>query len=129
MGQTKDRSKIVKLKLVRVAAFKVRDHRQAHLLRSSPNPIRTARSGTRGYKELSHAFQILGVRAFPVGLRLRIHAGRLNHAYRLLRIDYGPGYRIYFVQQGNTVVILLCGGDKRTQNKDIRTAEQMTKEV
>ena len=46
-----------------------------------------------------------------------------------LRIDYGPGYRIYFVQQGNTVVILLCGGDKRTQNKDIRTAKQMAKEV
>ena len=46
-----------------------------------------------------------------------------------LRIDYGPGYRIYFVQQGNTVVILLCGGDKRTQNKDIRIARQMAKEV
>jgi len=46
-----------------------------------------------------------------------------------LRIDYGPGYRIYFILQGNTVVILLCGGDKRTQNKDIRTAKQMAKEV
>jgi putative addiction module killer protein len=46
-----------------------------------------------------------------------------------LRIDYGPGYRIYYVQRGNTVVILLCGGDKRTQNKDIRTAKQMAKEV
>ncbi|KQT07207.1 MAG: type II toxin-antitoxin system RelE/ParE family toxin [Bradyrhizobium sp.] len=46
-----------------------------------------------------------------------------------LRIDYGPGYRIYFIQQGNTVVILLCGGDKRTQNKDIRTAKRMAKEV
>jgi putative addiction module killer protein len=46
-----------------------------------------------------------------------------------LRIDYGPGYRIYFVQQGNTLVILLCGGDKRTQNKDIRTAKQMAKEL
>ncbi|KRQ17771.1 type II toxin-antitoxin system RelE/ParE family toxin [Bradyrhizobium manausense] len=46
-----------------------------------------------------------------------------------LRIDYGPGYRIYFIQQGNTAVILLCGGDKRTQNKDIRTAKRMAKEV
>lgn len=46
-----------------------------------------------------------------------------------LRIDYGPGYRIYFIQQGNTVVILLCGGDKRTQNKDIRAAKRMAKEV
>lgn len=46
-----------------------------------------------------------------------------------LRIGYGPGYRVYFVQQGNTLVILLCGGDKRTQNKDIRVAKQMAKEV
>jgi putative addiction module killer protein len=46
-----------------------------------------------------------------------------------LRIDYGPGYRIYFVQHGDTVVILLCGGDKRTQNKDVKTAKQMAKEV
>ena len=39
-----------------------------------------------------------------------------------LRINYGPGYRIYFGQIGSTVVLLLCGGDKSTQQKDIRTA-------
>lgn len=39
-----------------------------------------------------------------------------------LRIDYGPGYRVYFVQRGSTVVILLAGGDKHTQEQDIRTA-------
>jgi putative addiction module killer protein len=39
-----------------------------------------------------------------------------------LRVDYGPGYRIYFVRRGETVVILLAGGDKRTQARDIRTA-------
>jgi putative addiction module killer protein len=32
-----------------------------------------------------------------------------------MRVDYGPGYRVYFVRQGDTVVILLCGGDKTTQ--------------
>ncbi|TRV42895.1 MAG: type II toxin-antitoxin system RelE/ParE family toxin [Microcystis panniformis Mp_MB_F_20080800_S26D] len=37
-----------------------------------------------------------------------------------LRIDYGPGYRIYFGQVGTTIVLLLCGGDKSTQIKDIR---------
>lgn len=38
-----------------------------------------------------------------------------------LRIDYGPGDRIYFVQRGMTVVVLLAGGDKRTQTQDIQT--------
>jgi putative addiction module killer protein len=40
-----------------------------------------------------------------------------------LRVDYGPGYRIYFGQKGQTLVILLCGGDKRTQERDIRQAQ------
>ncbi|WP_116654512.1 type II toxin-antitoxin system RelE/ParE family toxin [Pelagibacterium sediminicola] len=46
-----------------------------------------------------------------------------------LRIDYGPGYRVYFTKRGNTIVILLCGGDKRTQQKDIKRAIDMAKEV
>jgi putative addiction module killer protein len=46
-----------------------------------------------------------------------------------LRIDYGPGYRLYVTQRGKTVVILLCGGDKRTQAKDIKRAIEMVKEV
>jgi len=41
-----------------------------------------------------------------------------------LRVDYGPGYRIYFGQRGHTIVVLLCGGDKRTQARDIRLAKQ-----
>jgi putative addiction module killer protein len=40
-----------------------------------------------------------------------------------LRVDYGPGYREYFGQQGPTVVVLLCGGDKRTQQRDIQVAK------
>ncbi|ARI84213.1 type II toxin-antitoxin system RelE/ParE family toxin [Microcystis sp. LEGE 00066] len=39
-----------------------------------------------------------------------------------LRVDYGPGYRVYFKQQGETLIILLAGGDKRTQERDIKTA-------
>lgn len=39
-----------------------------------------------------------------------------------LRIDYGPGYRVYFGQIGSTIVLLLCGGDKSTQEQDIRRA-------
>jgi putative addiction module killer protein len=48
---------------------------------------------------------------------------------RELRIDYGPGYRVYFVQRGDTLVILLCGGDKRTQEKDIRAAKHLAQTV
>lgn len=40
-----------------------------------------------------------------------------------LCIDYGPGYRVYFGRQGNAVVLLLCGGDKRTQSRDIALAQ------
>jgi putative addiction module killer protein len=39
-----------------------------------------------------------------------------------LRIDYGPGYRVYFGQDGDLLILLLCGGDKRTQTKDIEKA-------
>ena len=39
-----------------------------------------------------------------------------------LRIDYGPGYRVYYKKQGQKVIILLAGGDKRTQARDIKTA-------
>ena len=46
-----------------------------------------------------------------------------------LRIDYGPGYRVYFVQRGETLVILLAGGAKRTQVRDIKTALQLARSV
>ena len=39
-----------------------------------------------------------------------------------MRIDYGPGYRVYFCKKGETLIFLLAGGDKSTQEKDIRTA-------
>ncbi len=42
-----------------------------------------------------------------------------------LRIDHGPGYRVYFTRRGRTLVILLCGGDKRTQASDIRAAKDL----
>jgi putative addiction module killer protein len=44
-----------------------------------------------------------------------------------LRIDWGYGYRVYYVQRGQTLVILLAGGDKRTQDRDIKTAIKLAR--
>ena len=44
-----------------------------------------------------------------------------------LRIDYGPGYRVYFVQRGPMVIILLAGGDKRRQDRDIKRALELAR--
>jgi putative addiction module killer protein len=46
-----------------------------------------------------------------------------------MRIDYGPGYRVYFVQRGAMVVVLLCGGDKRSQDGDIARAIELAQEI
>lgn len=46
-----------------------------------------------------------------------------------LRIDYGPGYRVYFFRRGKELVVLLCGGDKKSQRADIATAVRMKEEI
>ena len=43
-----------------------------------------------------------------------------------LKIDVGPGYRVYYTETGDEVILLLCGGDKRRQHRDIQTAIAMT---
>jgi len=45
-----------------------------------------------------------------------------------MRIDYGPGYRVYFTRRGKEIILLLCGGDKRTQSRDIALAKKLAKE-
>jgi putative addiction module killer protein len=60
----------------------------------------------------------------------RIRLGNFGYAKPVgggvceLIMPYGPGYRVYFARTGNTVVLLLCGGDKSTQSRDIGTARE-----
>lgn len=66
---------------------------------------------------------------------VRVQAGNLGDVKPVgdgvseLRIDYGPGYRVYFVRRGAVVIVLLCGGDKRTQGADIKRAKRMAREL
>jgi putative addiction module killer protein len=46
-----------------------------------------------------------------------------------LRIDYGPGYRVYYCRLGTVLIVLLCGGDKSTQKKDIKVAKQLANDL
>jgi putative addiction module killer protein len=45
------------------------------------------------------------------------------------KIDYGPGFRLYFVNKGQRIFVLLCGGDKSTQSRDIKQARKLAKEI
>ena len=71
-----------------------------------------------------------------IGRRIdRLEAGLLGDVkfvgagVRELRINHGPGFRVYFVQRGSALIILLCGGDKGSQRSDIARAIQLAQEV
>ena len=53
----------------------------------------------------------------------------IGHGVSELRIAYGPGYRVYYMQRGQTLILILAGGDKRSQQKDIQTALEMAKTI
>jgi putative addiction module killer protein len=62
---------------------------------------------------------------------VRIQSGLLGDHRSLgdkvseIKVDAGPGYRLYFTRRGDWVILLLCGGDKKTQDRDIRRAKEM----
>ena len=80
-----------------------------------------------------------GVRDIRAVARIQVRIDRLalgnqgdvksvGSGVKELRVDYGPGYRVYFTQRGDQLVLLLCGGDKRTQDQDIVQAKLLAKE-
>ena len=71
----------------------------------------------------------IAARVFRVANGLLGDVSPVGQGISELRIHYGPGYRIYFKQKGNEIIILLCGGDKSTQNKDIEMAKKLAREL
>jgi putative addiction module killer protein len=65
------------------------------------------------------------VRIDRLRLGLSGDAKSVGHGVSELRIDFGPGYRIYYTKRGKEVIFLLAGGDKSSQNKDIRKAQDL----
>ena len=87
-------------------------------------------TGNNPFREWLHSLRDQAARA-RIRVRLnRVRLGNLGDCKSVgegvmeLRLDFGPGYRVYFGQAGEVVVILLCGGDKRSQTRDITTAKQ-----
>ena len=69
----------------------------------------------------------IAARIFRLANGLAGDVAPVGHGISELRIHYGPGYRVYFRQQGDEIIILLCGGDKSTQSKDIEEAKRLAR--
>lgn len=76
-----------------------------------------------------HAAQRIAARIYRLSLGNPGPHRVLKGGVTEMKIDYGPGYRVYYAQRDAALVILLCGGDKRTQTRDIKTAQTMAKQV
>ncbi|MBK8726798.1 MAG: type II toxin-antitoxin system RelE/ParE family toxin [Holophagaceae bacterium] len=68
------------------------------------------------------AYARIEIRIFRLALGLPGDVKAVGKGVSELRIDYGPGYRVYFCRKGAALIVLLAGGDKSTQAKDIQTA-------
>jgi len=85
--------------------------------------------GKRPFTEWLEALRDQQARARIQARLARVGVGNLGDVESVgegvmeLRIDWGPGYRVYFARVGRVIVLLLCGGDKRTQKKDIQRAK------
>ena len=93
--------------------------------------IYTDREGHAPYEYWLEALPDRMARAKIRARLARVEAGNIGDCKPLrdgvqeLRIDHGPGYRVYYTFKGKTLVLLLCGGDKSTQRKDIHLATEI----
>lgn len=87
----------------------------------------TFRTWERKLKD-SRAKAAIAARIFRLANGLPGDVSPVGAGVSELRIHYGPGYRVYFQQRGTEIVILLCGGDKSSQVKDIETAKRLASE-
>jgi putative addiction module killer protein len=71
---------------------------------------------------------LIAARIFRLANGLAGDAEPVGEGISELRIHSGPGYRVYYKQHGNEIIILLCGGDKITQSSDIKMAKKLAKE-
>ena len=91
--------------------------------------------GREPYEEWVNSYRNRKTRAIIRERVNRLHLGnfgdykRLNADLYELRIHYGPGYRVYFGMVDRVIVILLCGGSKKTQRRDIQKAKEYWKEL
>lgn len=72
---------------------------------------------------------LIAARVFRLANGLEGDAKAVGGGVRELRIHHGPGYRVYFKQIGDEIVILLCGGDKGSQHRDIERAKRLVMEL
>jgi putative addiction module killer protein len=68
---------------------------------------------------------LIGARIFRIANGLPGDVASVGDGVSELRIHFGPGYRVYFMRRGGRFIILLCAGDKGTQDRDIRLAKQL----
>ncbi len=86
---------------------------------------------TEQFSNWLHRLRDAGAVARIVGRIRRMEMGNpgdsrsVGHGILEMRVDHGPGYRIYYLHHGAEIVILLCGGDKRTQQQDIKRAQRL----
>jgi putative addiction module killer protein len=97
--------------------------------------IYTDAQGRRPFEEWLAGLKDIAARAVIRARVARLEGGNLGDCRALgagvqeLRIHHGPGYRLYFAEAGNTLILLLCGGSKRTQSRDIERAKRLWAEA